>query len=188
MECKRYFIPYPVEVNEQLYRTMNISPAQVIAFNFGRKTCKVVLVETDDKNIFEGCIREIWCELSKESRATRCKVSDNKGGFLICQGDCKSCNKVRNGLPDSLEAEQDINGFELKDPAPDVFEIKTLQITLEDLITKLRRLNPQYAAIIEGIYQEKTHHEIGLDLGKNESTVQEQAVRALALAKRILSE
>lgn len=188
MECKRYFIPYPVEVNEQLYRTMNISPAQVISFNFGSKTCKVVLVETDDKNIFEGCIKEIWCELSKESRDTRCWVSDNKGGFIRCQGDCKSCSKSRCGLPDSLDTEQEINGFEVKDPAPDAFEIKTLQLTLEDLFVKLRNINPQYADVLEGLYKDMTHHEISMNLGKSESTIQEQAALALILARKILTQ
>ena len=188
MGCERYLIPYPVITDDQLFKTMHITPAQVIAFNFGRKTLKVVLVETDDRSVFEGCIREIWSWLSKEARATRCLVSDNNGGFIRCQGDCKDCSKVRCGLPDSLDAEQEINGFEVTDPSLDAVEIKTLQMTLEDLFVKLRNLNPQYAAIIEGIYHEKTHHEIGLELGKSESAVQEQAKRALNLAKIILSD
>lgn len=188
MGCEKYYIPYPVEVNEQLFKTMHITPAQVVSFSFGRKTCKVVLVETDDKNIFEGCIKEIWSELSKESRATRCWISDNKGGFIRCQGHCKSCIKSRCGLPDSLDTEQEINGFEVKDYAPDAFEIKTLQLTLEDLFGKLRNLNPQYADILEGLYNEMTHYELGLKLGKAESTIQEQAALALVLAKKILSE
>lgn len=67
-------------------------------------------------------------------------------------------------------------------------EIKALQLTLEDLFIKLRKLNPQYAAIIEGIYNDKTHYEIGLELGKTESAIQEQAKKALDLARKILSE
>lgn len=41
---------------------------------------------------------------------------------------------------------------------------------------------------MEGLYNEMSHHEIGLNLGKSESTIQEQAALALILAKKILSE
>lgn len=103
-------------------------------------------------------------------------------------GDCKACSNIRKGMPASLDVEQEINGFEVKDHAPDAIEIKALQLTLEDLFIKLRNLNPQYAAIIEGLYNDKTHYEIGLELGKSESTIQEQAKKALDLAKIILSD
>lgn len=70
----------------------------------------------------------------------------------------------------------------------DCIEKKILQMTLEDLFRKLHKINPQYADILEGLYKEMSHHEIGLNLGKSESTIQEQAALALILAKKILSE
>lgn len=187
MESRRFFIPYIIE-DDGAYNTLHISQADVITYSFGKKQMTVYMVPNHDKKVYEDVIHVIWADLSKKARESRCKTADGNGGFIICKADCKKCKKTRRGLPDSLEVEQEINGFEVKDTAPDAFEIKTLQMTLEDLFEKLRAINPQYADIMEGLYNEMSHHEIGLNLGKSESTIQEQVALALILAKKILSE
>ena len=181
-----YFIPYIIE-DDGAFKTMNISRSDVITYRIGGIHLKIYLVPNYDKQVYEDMLHLIWAELSKKARETRCKISDGHGGFITCKADCKSCSKTRCGLPFSLDYEEEVTGYEVADNSADSIERKTLQMTLEDLFAKLRTINPQYADIMEGLYKEMSHHEIGLNLEKSESTIQEQAALAMVLARKILS-
>lgn len=157
---RKFYIAYPVE-DSGVFETMHVTSAEVISVRFGKKKCKVILVETKDEAIYKGCMREIWRDLSKESR------------------------EHRRGLPLSLEAEYMINGFEPEDPS-DVEETKTLQIVLEELLIKLRKLNPKYADILEQLYEGCTQEEISIRTGKSLSTIQEQIALAFAIVRAML--
>ena len=187
MEDRQFFIPSVIE-DDGAFKTMHITHADVITYRFGSKRMMIYMVPNYSKQVYEDVLHFIWAELSKKARESRCKISDGHGGFITCKADCKSCSKTRCGLPSSLDYEQEVNGHEIVDNSADCIEKKILQMTLEDLFRKLRKINPQYADILEGLYKEMSHHEIGLNLGKSESTIQEQAALALILAKKILSE
>ena len=184
---REYYIPYIIEDDETL-KVLNISRSDLITYSFGNKRVSVYMVPNTDKKVYDDIMHLIWSDLSKQARESRCKIANGKGGFCICKGNCQACCKTRKGLPDSVEAETELNGFEVEDDSSDDIEKLILRMTLEDLFVKLRKLNPQYADILEGLYKEMSHHEIGLNLGKSESTIQEQAALALILAKKILSE
>jgi len=183
----KFFIPYVIE-DDGAFKTLHITHADVITYYFGGKHLKVYMVPNYDKQVYEDVLHLIWAELSNKAREQKCKLSDGHGGFITCKANCKSCSRTRCGLPSSLDYEQEVNGHEIADNSADSIERKILQITLEGLFSKLRKINPQYADILEGLYNEMTHHELGLKLGKAESTIQEQAALALVLAKKILSE
>lgn len=187
MEDKRFFIPYIIE-DDGAFKTLHISRADVITYRFGGERHTVYMVPNYDKQVYEDVLHFIWADLSKNARGSRCKISDSHGGFITCKADCNSCNKTRCGLPSSLDYEQEVNGYEVMDNSDDSIEKIILRMTLDDLFRKLRKINPQYADILEGLYSEMSHQEIGLNLGKSESTIQEQAALALILAKKILSE
>lgn len=182
-----YFIPYIIE-DDGAFTTMHISRADVITYCFGSERLRVYMVPNYDKQVYEDMLHLIWAELSKKARESKCKISDGHGGFITCKANCKSCSKTRCGLPFSLDYEEEVNGYEVADESADIIERKILQMTLDDLFCKLRKINPQYADILEGLYKEMTHYEIGLKLGKSESTIQEQSALALILAKKLFFE
>ena len=115
------------------------------------------------------------------------KIADGKGGFITCKADCKSCSKTRCGRPDSLETEQEINGFEVTNEPENDMEKKTLQIAFEELLSDLRKKSPHLANVFEGMLRGKTNYEIGLDLGKAESTIQEQTALLMTIIREFLT-
>ena len=182
---KEFFIPYILE-DDGAFDTLNITRSDVSVYYFGKKRVLVYMVPNYDPQVYKDVMHLICADLSKKARESRCKISNGNGGLITCKGNCNKCERKREGFPLSIEHEQEQNGFEVADESPDAFEIATLKMTLEDLFLKLRSQNPRYADILEGLYKGLTHHEIGLKLGRAESTIQEQISLALVLARTIL--
>lgn len=185
MQNKDFYIPYIIE-DERSLRTLQIKKEDVIDYCFGDKHVKVYLVPNENPQVFCDVVHLIWRDLANVANETRCKISDGKGGFITCRGDCKTCPKMRADRPDSLEAEFENNGYEVQDLSPDQIEIAELRMLLEDLFKKLRALSPIHADIIEDMYQGCSQEEIALKRGKSTGTIGEHVPVALALAKAIL--
>ena len=61
---KQFFIPYPVQGVADI-RTLQARPSDVIDYSFGRKRCKVIMVENYDEQVYIDCKHEIERWLSR---------------------------------------------------------------------------------------------------------------------------
>ena len=183
--CKsgNWNIPYPVESDQDL-RTLGKTEADVRISRCGSKKRRIVWIENDDPGVYQETMRTLWADEKKESRGGRCLIPDQHGGFIRCSGNCRDCQRTRNGLPDSLDLQNELTGF---DPADDRDEIEaaTLLMTLKDLLDEVRSLDPQSARILELILDERSERDIAGILGIGKSTAHERSADARALLKSL---
>ncbi len=184
---KRYSYPYEIE-DEQTRRTLHIESKDIVPFKVGRKTVMVCMFSTDDKQEYESCIREFWKWLAIKDQESRCLIPNGKGGFIRCHKNCSECSSTRSGRPNSIDYEEEENGYEVVDNSSNFEETLALKMTLELLFTKLRMQNPQYADLIEMIYRDYSQEEIAFTAGKSTGTIGEQTQKALKTAKGIIAE
>lgn len=182
-ETGKWNIPYPVESDQDL-RTLGKTEADVRIARCGSKKRRIVWIENDDPTVYQETMRTLWADEKKESRGGRCLIPDQHGGFIRCSGNCRDCQRTRNGLPDSLDLQNELTGF---DPADDRDEIEaaTLLMTLKDLLDEVRSLHPQSARILELILDERSERDIAGILGIGKSTAHERSADARALLKSL---
>ena len=186
MEDRQFFIPYPVQGVADV-RTLQAKPSDVINYSFGRKHCKVIMVENYDEQVYIDCKHEIEKWFSKENRETRCLIPNDQGGYKRCKGNCFFCPKSRTGKPDSLEQETETSGFEPKDNSPvNPLELADAKMSLELILPKIREKAPHQAEVFEDLIEGLSIPEIALRHNKGESTIQEHIQKALSSAKEIL--
>ena len=179
-------IPYPICDKKHL-KTLNSKSSDVVFHHFGRKCCRVVMIKAANEQQATDCRHEIEKELSQEIRNSRCRVPDNRGGFVICKKDCNKCQNHRSGRPDSLEMEMENNGYEpVYNPGYDPLELVELRLSLESAIKKLKRVHPNYAELLSDLLEGLTIPEIALKRDKAESTVQEQIERSFLAVREYL--
>lgn len=181
---KVYSYPYEIE-DEQTRRTLHIEPKDIIPFKVGRKTVMVCMFYTTDKEECKRFTREFWKWLAIKDNESRCLIPDGKGGFIRCHKNCSECPQLRSGRPESVDYEEEENGYEVVDHSSSFDERLALKITFEFLLDKLRTENPQYASLIEMMYKDCSQEEIAISTNKSPGTIGEQATRALNLAKEI---
>ncbi len=183
MRDKKFFLPYQVE-DEATRISMLRKGIEVTYYNFGKKKCLVAWVPNEDETIYHDFMRATWSDLKTKEEETRCLIpTANRKGFKTCHGSCRNCPKIRDRALESLDLAQELNGFEVADQCPDVFEQTTKAIVLFDLIEKLRKESPTLAVLIESILEHHSQEEIALAAGKSSSTINEQCQKAV---KRLL--
>lgn len=183
---EKKLIPYPIK-NKKHLNTLQAKPSDVIIHHFGQKRCSVIYISADNEQQATDCRHEIEKELSQEIRDSRCRVPDNRGGFVICKKDCNKCQNHRSGRPDSLEMEMENNGYEpVYNPGYDPLELVELRLSLESAIKKLKRAHPNYAELLSDLLEGLTIPEIALKRDKAESTVQEQIERSFLAIREYL--
>ena len=132
-------------------------------------------------------MRPIWAEMQREERSRRCMVSNGRGGLKRCEGDCKKCDRLKNGNALSLDRFYEENNLEFNEPADDKSEIILALATLEDLITKLNFINPIYGSVIKMLYDGLSQRAIAAALDKPNSTTQDLIRKTRLEAQRIVS-
>lgn len=183
---KQFFIPYPVQGVADI-RTLQARPSDVIDYSFGRKRCKVIMVENYDEQVYIDCKHEIERWLSHENRETRCLIPNGQGGYKRCKGNCFFCPRTRSGKLDSLDLETETTGFEPKDNSPiNPLELADAKMSLELILPKIREKAPYQAEVFEDLIEGLSIPEIALRHNKGESTVQEHVQKAILTAKEIL--
>ena len=101
-EDKQYFIP--VEMDRETYNSL------VGAKNF--KYCPIRVGVRDTfgilvpatKEQYQAHMQPLWAEMKREERGRRCTISDGKGKLKRCELDCKTCKRMKDGAPLSLES------------------------------------------------------------------------------------
>ena len=98
---QKYFIP--MEVTKETIKDFNLDSSQVVPAKIGNKIVSAIMVPAT-KEQYEAFMQPLWAEMKREERSRRCTVSDGKGKLKRCELDCKSCEKMKDGAPLSLES------------------------------------------------------------------------------------
>jgi len=168
-EDKQYFIP--VEMNRETYNSL----VGAKSFKYGpirigvRDTFGILVPASKEQ--YEVYMRPIWAEMKREERNRRCMISDGKGKLKRCDGDCKKCDKMKEGASLSLEAFFEENELEFEDASANQCETILTAMLFEDLLDKLRQLAPELAPIFEMLYDGKSQYAIAELIGKPQTTV-----------------
>jgi hypothetical protein len=183
-ENEQYSIP--LEVTAETIRDFDIKRADIVPSKIGNKIVSAIMVPCT-KAQYYAYMRPIWAEMQREERSRRCMVSNGRGGLKRCEGDCKKCDRLKNGNALSLDRFYEENNLEFNEPADDKSKIILALATLEDLITKLNSINPIYGSVIKMLYDGLSQRAIAAALGKPNSTTQDLIRKAKLEAQRIVS-
>lgn len=183
-ENEQYSIP--MEVTAEIIRDFDIKRADIVPAKIGNKIVSAIMVLCT-KEQYYAYMRPIWAEMQREERSRRCMVSNGRGSLKRCEGDCKKCDRLKNGNALSLDRFYEENNLEFNEPADDKSEIILALATLEDLIAKLNSINPIYGSVIKMLYDGLSQRAIAAALGKPNSTTQDLIRKAKLEAQRIVS-
>lgn len=165
---QKYFIP--MEVTKETIKDFNLDSSQVVPAKIGNKMVSAIMVPAT-KEQYEAFMQPLWAELKREERSRRCTVSDGKGKTKRCDGDCKKCEKMKEGATLSIEAFFEENELEFEDASANQCEIILSAMLFEDLLDKLRQLAPELATIFEMLYDGKSQRTIATIIGKPQSSL-----------------
>lgn len=176
----------PMEVTAETIRDFGIKRTDIVPAKIGDKIVSAIMVPCT-KEQYYAYMRPIWTEMQREERSRRCMVSNGRGGLKRCEGDCKKCDRLKDGNALSLDRFYEDNNLEFDEPADDKTEIILALATLEDLITKLNSINPIYGSVIKMLYDGLSQRAIAATLGKPNSTTQDLIRKTRLEAQRIVS-
>lgn len=176
----------PMEVTAETIRDFGIRKSDIVPAKIGDKIVSAIMVPCT-KEQYYAYMRPIWSEMQREERSRRCMVSNGRGSLKRCEGDCKKCERLKDGNMLSLDRFHEENNLEFDEPADDKTEIILALATLEDLIAKLNAINPIYGSVIKMLYDGLSQRAIAAALGKPNSTAQDLIRKARLEAQRIVS-
>lgn len=177
----------PMEINREEAIEMGLAPAEIRPVKIGNRLVDGMLIPANSEEQYRGIIRDIWKEEQRTVRSRKCSISNGRGGLKRCDGDCKKCDRLKDGKALSLDRFYEENNLEFNDPADDKTDIILAIATLEDLITKLDSINPLYGRVIKMLYAGLSQRAIAATLGKPNSTAQDLIRKARLEAQRIVS-
>ena len=128
---QKYFIP--MEVTKETIKDFNLDSSQVVPAKIGNKIVSAIMVPAT-KEQYEAFMQPLWAEMKREERSRRCTVSDGKGKLKRCELDCKSCEKMKDGAPLSLESFFEETELEFEDPDANQCEAILTAMLFEDLL------------------------------------------------------
>ena len=176
----------PMEITAETIYDFDIKRADIVPAKIGDKIVSAIMVPCT-KEQYYAYMRPLWTEMQREERSRRCMVSNGRGGLKRCDGDCKKCDRLKDGKALSLDRFYEENNLEINEPADDKSEIILALATLEDLITKLNSINPIYGSVIKMLYDGLSQRAIAAALGKPNSTTQDLIRKTRLEAQRIVS-
>ena len=176
----------PMEITAETIYDFDIKRADIVPAKIGDKIVSAIMVPCT-KEQYYAYMRPLWTEMQREERSRRCMVSNGRGGLKRCDGDCKKCDRLKDGKALSLDRFYEENNLEFNDPADDKTDIILAIATLEDLITKLNSINPLYGRVIKMLYDGLSQRAIAATLGKPNSTAQDLIRKTRLEAQRIVS-
>lgn len=176
----------PMEVTAETIRDFGIKRADIVPAKIGDKIVSAIMVACN-KEQYYAYMRPIWAEMQREERSHRCMVPNGRGGLKRCEGDCKKCDRLKDGNALSLDRFYEENNLEFDEPADDKTEIILALATLEYLIAKLNSINPIYGSVIKMLYDGLSQRAIAAALGKPNSTTQDLIRKTRLEAQRIVS-
>ena len=165
---QKYFIP--MEVTKETIKDFNLDSSQVVPAKIGNKIVSAIMVPAT-KEQYEAFMQPLWAEMKREERSRRCTVSDGKGKLKRCELDCKSCEKMKDGAPLSLEYFFEETELEFEDHDANQCEAVLTAMLFEDLLEKLHSQAPELATIFEMLYDGKSQRNIATIIGRPQSSL-----------------
>lgn len=165
---QKYLIP--MEVTKETIKDFNLDSSQVIPAKIGNKIVSAIMIPATQEQ-YEAYMRPIWADMKREERSRRCMVSNGKGKLKRCDGDCKKCDRMKDGAALSLESFFEENGLEFEDASTTQCETILTAMLFEDLLEKLRQLAPELTPIFEMLYDGKSQYAIAELIDKPQTSV-----------------
>ena len=177
----------PVEMTRDQYTTL--SGAENYPFGkikIGTRLTTGILVPADDEQ-YRKYIRSEWNEEKSVERQRRCMVRSPKTGKLIkCKGSCEKCDRMKDGLPLSLDSFYEETEFELPDERQSTRNIDA-ELLFEQLLALLEKQAPELAHIFEEMYNGTGQREIERELGIAHGTMTDMVKRMRVILQQSVS-
>ncbi|MCD8299952.1 MAG: hypothetical protein LUC41_02050, partial [Clostridiales bacterium] len=151
----------------------------------GNRKCKVVMIDANEA-VYRAYMEPLWAEAKREDRDGRCLVSGKNGKLIRCPesrkcAECKMYSEVckeRNKTASlSLLVDEGAEPTSTGSFEDDVI----YGVILEDLISMLSEIKPEYGSIFRMLFDGATQKEMAAELKMNERTVSDyvKAVRKI---------
>lgn len=167
-EKETYLIP--MEVTRETIKDYCIKTEEVVPAKIGNKIVSAIMIPAT-KEQYEEYMRPLWAEMKRGERARRCMVSNGNGKLKRCEKDCKSCEKMKDGAPLSLDSFYEKTELEFEEPSANQCDAVLTAMLFEDLLESLRSQAPDLAKIFEMLYDGKSQYAIAELIDKPQSTV-----------------
>ena len=181
---QKYFIP--MEVTNETIKDFNLDSSQIVPAKIGNKMVSAIMVPAT-KEQYEAFMQPLWAEMKCEERSRRCTVSDGKGKTKRCEGDCKKCEKMKEGATLSIEAFFEKNELEFEDASANQCETILSAMLFEDLLDNLRQLARELTPIFEMLYDGQSQYAIAELIGKPQTTVNYMVKRMRSILQHDVS-
>jgi hypothetical protein len=155
----------------------------------------VVIKDADGDVRFVPCTEEYFHRHRNEERneqrrkdiESRCLIPSERFGLVKCRADCRSCQKMRDGHPISMDYMRENYDFEFADGSYESERENSQEQDRDDLLWGLvGELDPSDQQIIKLFNEGRTDAAIAEVLKKSRSMVQERRVKLVQLLKEKL--
>ncbi len=168
LDNQNYFIP--MEVTIETIKDFNLDSSKVVPAKIGNKIVSAIMIPAT-KEQYDAYMQPLWAEMKREERSRRCTISDGNGKLKRCELNCKSCEKMKDGAPLSIESFFEKTEFEFEDPEANRCDAILTAMLFEDLLDKLQQQAPDFASIFEMLYDGKSQYAIAELIGKPQTSV-----------------
>ncbi len=167
----------------------SLSGAEKYSFEkikIGTRMTTGILIPASDEQ-YREYIHSEWNEEKRIERQRRCMVISPKTGKLIkCKGCCEKCDRMKDGLPLSLDMFYEETGYEIPDENQDIHNLET-ELLFEQLLTLLEKQAPELAHIFEEMYNGAGQREIERDLGIAHGTMTDMVKKMRNILQKIVT-
>lgn len=168
----------PMEISREEAIAMGLDPTEIRPVKIGSRLVNGMLIPAASEEQYRSIIRDIWKEEQRVVRSRKCSVSNGRGGLKRCEGNCGECEHMKTGTALSLDDLKDENGMEVSEPAFDACGTALTAVLFQDLMGKLRELDPELADIFGLLYDGESQRSITKIIGaKSQSSVESKIGR-----------
>ncbi len=179
-EDEIYFIDY--EINREDIGKNGIKAENVVY----RRGIPYLKVSTTDFKVYSDCSRYLANDRKQEDRYNRCKFLTQYGNYARCNEKCSECLREFSRTLLSIDdvAKETPEALAITDEGFGIFETAYV---VEEMMTKLKALNPMYADYLRrNFFEKESIEKIAKADGKAVNTVKEEMSRAKTKARKII--
>lgn len=178
----------PMEISRKEAIAMGLDPTEIRPIKIGKRLVDGMLIPADSEKQYRGIIRDIWKEEQRIVRSRKCSVSNGRGGLKRCEGNCSECEHMKTGSALSLDDLKDENGMEVSEPTIDACSTALTAVLFQDLMNKIRELDPELADIFGLLYDGESQRSIAKIIGaKSQSSVENKIGRMRRILQRYVT-
>lgn len=168
----------PMEISREEAIAMGLNPAEICPLKIGNRLVDGMLIPANSAEQYRGIIRDIWKEEQRLACSCRYSVGNDHGGLKPCEGNCNECKYRKTSSALSLDHLKDEDGLEASESVIDACSIALTAVLFQDLMDKLRDLDPELAEIFALLYDGESQRSIAKIIGaKSQSNVESKIGR-----------